>query len=235
VIALAEIPTSRGVSPSQQAIYARPVWAALRKVFAFGYPPQQIFSDWLELALAAHLSVTDNFGRKGARPCRLDGPYESRYRNIITRYPEPRAGAALVAAYDKLTEAVRLHKTDVLGPLYRLAFPKSGAARVGTLKASVPARTSRKRFFQCPCHSGEMLVNAGKRYPKAELHGSDADEVRAKMCALNMAVFGFTAVVKHADVLAGRIYRCWRMVAGFVGETDFREGSLASFSLNENH
>lgn len=220
-------------SAASRLTHGRGVWTELLKVIEFGHRPAQVFEDWLDLAIAAHLSVTDNFARKGPRLGRLDGRYEERIVGINSRYPEPRSIVAFDTAYDALSRVVRNRGADALGDIYDMLFPaKAGTQRVAATPTSVRTTVSKIRrgeqsgcLLDPACGSGRMLIAAHKLDPDAELWGIDDDRICAKTCALNMLVFGFRAGVVHGNVLIHEYRRLWRMCGGFVAETDVEEQS----------
>lgn len=201
--------------------HGRAVWAELLKAIQFGYQPEHVFEDWLDLALAAHLSLTDNFTRKGPRPGRLDGKYEDRTARISSQYREPLAIAALDAAYEALSRVVHDRGVDALGDIYPVICPVKTHPKISTPK--IIRHQKAPRVLDAPCGSGRMLIATQRVHPEAELWGIDNDPVCAKMCALNMVVFGFRAVVIHGDAFAKRYRRMWRMSGGFISETDIGE------------
>jgi hypothetical protein len=216
-LAIGRVPTST----------AYRIWLQLRRITDFGHAPSQVFDDWLDMILSAHLSVTDNLARKGPSIDRLDGAHEIRYSRLMARYPEPRSRAGFEGAYDRLVNFVGASQADALGYIFKLACPDRAAECMRATSRSRPRRvTSRSdartlRFMQFHCYSGSRLIELGKRHPRVELHALDSDETCAKMCAVNLVLFGFTGVVRHI-LLAGDLHssRCWRIFRGFVGQID---------------
>jgi hypothetical protein len=212
---------------------AERIWSRLRRVAEFGYAPARIFDDWLEMILSAHLSVTDNLSRKGTSITTRDGPHEIRYAGLMAAYPEPRSQAAFEAAYERLVAWVDLCQVDALGGLYEFVCPEEAKKSAQAASRSRPWRVAVRpdgtplRFLQFQCYAGKRLIELGRRHPRAELHAFEADETCAKMCAVNLILFGLTGVVQHS-VMAGGVpkSRQWRILRGFVGRSDPQPSGL---------
>jgi hypothetical protein len=199
--------------------YSRRVWTSLEKVIANGHPRETVFADWISLMLDAYLSLTENLARKGTNdPEDLDGPYEERYAATAAKYRHQDL-LALVQAYLDLAIGVAMHGGDVLGELYSKCItnrrktyltPHELRNKVELLALRPGMHVQSRR-----CGSGTLLIEAGK-IADVDLRGEDSDPVCARMCALNLVLFGFRGVVREGDT--DKCVREWRIAKGHVSE-----------------
>jgi hypothetical protein len=77
---------------SNRASYRCESWKYIDKFYAKGIPAIAFSEIWLDFMLDAHLSITDNLKRKSDKIelGKLDGQYEDKYLEIISRYKSDR-------------------------------------------------------------------------------------------------------------------------------------------------
>jgi type I restriction-modification system DNA methylase subunit len=209
----------------------REVWRPLEKVISRGYSRDRVFHDWLDLMLAAHLSATDNRKRGSEK---WDGVYEDRYMEIVRRYADDRPKGERVIdlfaqAYGELVKETAATESDVLGEIYQamITFGEHGQfftpAHISGMMAQMANIRDGERVLDPTCGSGIMLIEASKVNPRAQFYGFDLDPRCAKMCALNMVLFGLHAVVRWGDSLTNKFYCEWRISGGLIVERDIPE------------
>jgi type I restriction-modification system DNA methylase subunit len=221
--------------------HGREVRKHLGKV-AYGHSIDTIFHDWLDLMLASHLSFTDNMARpdfvEKFKANKLDGIYEDRYMEIVKRYDDggklgERPIDHFKDAFQELQKEVASEKVDVLGEIYMamITFGQHGQfftpQHISEMMASIVNPKDEESVYDPCCGSGQMLIEAGiealKHNRKLKLHGNDIDPRCAKMCALNMMLFGFDAVVTLGDSLAMTFSCEWRIsTEGLIWERELK-------------
>lgn len=210
--------------------HGREVWRNLEQV-AYSRSAGQVFEDWLDLMLAAYLSVTDNLSRPDFadkfKANRLDGVYEDRYMEIVKRYADdqPKSNRAIdrfAAATTELVKETAATGQDVLGEIYMamVSFGEHGQfftpQNVSAAMAQIIEPIQAETICDPCCGSGTMLIEAGKRNPNAAMTGYDLDQRCAKMCAMNMYMLDLNATVCWGDSLKMEFYREWRIGKGGV-------------------
>lgn len=217
------------------------VWQELEKIIAHGHSRHKVFTDWLDLMLNAHLSLTDNLQRDGIAALEkvttnsLDGVYEERYLKIVREYTSDKPqGQRPVDRFAKasalLTAEARETGKDVLGNIYEgcITFGEYGQfftpEPITEMMVKIAGVQEQEKVLDPACGSGRFLISAHKENPAAVLYGVDLDERCAKMCALNMLLFGCNAVIYWGDSLAMKYHCCWRITAeGMITEAEVRE------------
>ena len=213
--------------------HGREVWKHLECV-AYGRSTERVFEDWVDLMLAAYLSLTDNFGRSDfvekLKANKLDGPYEDRYIEIVKLYKDDaktgdRAIDHLKAAHDELVKEVQKSQVDVLGEIYMamITFGEHGQfftpRHISEIMAKIVEPNDGETVHDPACGSGTMLIEAGKQNPNAHMIGYDLDPRCAKMAVLNMIFFNLNATICWADSLRFEFYTEWKIgQGGFIWE-----------------
>lgn len=218
----------------------RTVWQELQPLLEMHAAHERVFSDWLDLILAMYLMASDNLFRKGHRrdlldPRNLDGPYRARYAAIVARYQERSTGKSamwhLHRAFLALRDGIEREQGDILGEVYLHGVrgdrrgPFFTPACVSASMAGMADANASPCIADPCCGSGTLLIEAGKQFPEAELEGWDIDSACARMCAVNMLLFGFRATVYEGDTLRGSIRRSWRTSGGYISERCFGTAS----------
>ena len=197
-------------------------WKQLEHIIALGYSRSNVFSDWLDLMLAAFLSLTDNI-RRGNTLEKLDGAYEQRYMDIIGRYASncergQRPADYFAAAYSALLDEVEASTGDPLGDMYmkEITYGEHGQFFTPQPVADMMAALTGTGETVCDpsCGSGVMFIAAAKQNPRVQCLGIDLDTRCAKMCALNMLFRGLTADIYNGDALRLEMRTLWK-VRGF--------------------
>ena len=193
------------------------VWRELEHVISLGQSPDTVFSDWLDLILDAHLSLTDNLTRGNKVPFQFDGVYETRYLETIGRYASnrpvgERPADYFVKAAGLLFRETAERQTDVLGTIYeeRITFGEHGQyftpMPIANLLASILVDDPGSIADPAGCGSGRLLLAAGLTHPNSVLRGIDVDRRCARMATLNMMMFGFNAAIIWGDGLSGKAH-----------------------------
>jgi len=211
-------------------------WKEIECIAALGYSTSSVFSDWLDVMLDSFLALSDNIDRYGDVRERLmrnelDGKYNDRYMGIVEKYRSDKRPAQEImehfaAATGHLVCETQETREDVLGHLYMeyVSFGEHGQfftpahlARAVSVMAGIE---DGKTVLDPTCGSGRMLIEAGRANPKVFLQGIDIDERCAKMCALNMYIFGFDAAIRWGNGLTYEYWRQWRILpGGFIFES----------------
>lgn len=214
----------------------RDVWKPLEKVINRGHDRHRVFSAWLDLMLTAHLSLTDNLKSQGAGfdLAALDGPYEERYRALVSEWADTKPRGERVIdlmadAYGALIAETERERRDVLGEIYMacISYGEHGQFftphSLGGVMASVLGLENGARVLDPTCGSGTLLIEAGKTNPTLHLTGYDLDSRCARMCALNLLLFGFQGRVREGNSLIGEFYRQWDVLpGGAIFEQEFK-------------
>jgi type I restriction-modification system DNA methylase subunit len=215
--------------------HGREVWKDLEQV-SYGRSAERVFEDWLDLMLAAYLSVTDNLSRpdfeEKLKANKLDGTYEDRYMEIAKRYADdhPKSKRAIdyfAAATRELVKATTESGTDVLGEIYMamITFGQHGQfftpQHISTAIVKMLGVEDGESVNDPACGSGTMLIEAGKQNPNALITGCDLDHRCAKMAALNMYIFDLNATIYWGNTLTMEFYTEWRIgKGGFMWERE---------------
>ena len=225
------------------------VWQELERVIAQGHSRHKVFTDWLDMMLNAHLSLTDNIKRHGVavlekvKSNSLDGVYEERYLKIVRTYASDKPqGQRPVDYFAKATALLQLEiqetGRDVLGNIYEgcITFGEHGQfftpEHVADMVSAITGKVEGS-VLDPACGSGRMLLCAHRQNPSAILYGTDLDERCAKMCALNMVMFGCNAVIFWGDSLAMKNYCQWEISSnGLITEHEVKE-QLREFGQGE--
>lgn len=205
-------------------------WKHLEKITALGHSSNQVFADWVDLALCASLSATDNIRRGNFDLGAFDGPYEERYLEVLKPYVSNRERGDRPAdhfteAYGELLRETRDRKDDVLGELFMAQVSHGENGQYFTpmpIAQMLSDIALHDRVVEgCVtvsdpggCGSGRMLLAAGKRNPNALLHGIDVDQRCAKMAALNMIMFDLNAEIVWGNGLTQEVHRTWSVRKG---------------------
>lgn len=213
------------------------VWKELESIHRLGYSYHNIFSDWLDLILNAHLSMIDNASR-GNFSGKNTGVYEDRYMTITRKYNNDRPQGKRPADYFASAWALLYQETkekdkDILGTIYeeRIGFGERGQFFTPTHIADAMAKMTVKGCLKpnqtvCDpcCGSGRMLLAAAKECPDAIFYGTDIDIRCAKMAAINMFLFNLNAEITWGNSLAMKSWKRWIVEkGGFVFEVDCKE------------
>jgi type I restriction-modification system DNA methylase subunit len=208
--------------------HGREVWKHLERV-CYSRSTGQVFSDWLDLMLAAYLSLTENFARPNflekLKQNKFDGAYEGRYIEIAKQYaddakPGERAIDHLAAAHTELVKEVEVTQVDVLGEIYMamVTFGEHGQfftpRHISEAMAQIVGVKDGETCLDPCCGSGTMLIEAGKQNPNAIFTGCDLDPRCAKMAALNMIFFNLDAEIYWGNSLMMEMYTKWRISKG---------------------
>lgn len=229
--------------------HGREVWKHLERI-VYSHSPERVFEDWLDLMLSAYLSLTDNLGRpdfwEKLKSNKLDGPYESRYMEIVRRYGDDAAKRGdrpidhFVAASTELVKETARTEADVLGEIYMamITFGQHGQfftpQHISSMMAEMMGVKDREKVHDPTCGSGTMLIEAGKRNPNALMEGYDLDGRCAKMAALNMYLFDLNAIIRCGDTLKYEFHTEWRThKGGFIWETDLTKDRLPKTSVGQ--
>jgi type I restriction-modification system DNA methylase subunit len=201
------------------------VWGQLEKITAYGYSRSDVFSDWLDLFLDSHLSLTDNIRRGNTDPLKFDGIYNERYLKTANKYK--RDGKIGTRPIDYLANACGLliaetlaKRSDILGTIYeeRITYGEHGQyftpQPIAAMLASIVATDGVSVSDPAGCGSGRMLLAAAKTSPNAKMHGVDRDQCCAKITTLNMMLFDLNAEIVWGDGLSDEWYRKWRVLKG---------------------
>ena len=219
-------------------------WKELEKVIAIGYSRHNVFSDWLDLMLNAHLSFTNNLQRYGIKAVEklktnsFDGLYEDRYMEIASRYDsnKPQGQRPMdyfTRATGLLMKEVAETQQDVLGKLYMgcITFGEHGQyftpEHITDMMVEMVGVQNGETISDPACGTGRFLLSARKKNPNAVLYGNDLDMRCAKMCALNMVMFNCNAVVLCGDSLAIKYYYQWAInKGGLIFEIEIKESEI---------
>jgi type I restriction-modification system DNA methylase subunit len=213
----------------------REAWKHIEKI-AYGRSIERVFEDWLDLMLAAYLSITDNFSRpyfiEKLKAQKLDGIFEDRYMEIVKRYADkaPKGDRAIdhfQLATAELVKETTATSEDVLGEIFMamITFGEHGQyftpMHLVTAMVDMTPITAGQSVLDPACGSGRFLIEAGKKHNDLKLTGYDLDPRCAKMCALNMYMFNFEAHVKLGNTLTMEFYTEWHIgKGGFIFEKD---------------
>jgi type I restriction-modification system DNA methylase subunit len=231
--------------------HGKEVWKHLEQV-CYSRSTGQVFSDWLDLMLAAYLSLTDNFARPNfiekVKANKFDGIYEDRYLEIVKKYADDakrgeRAIDHLAAAHSELVKEVEVSQVDVLGEIYMamITFGEHGQfftpRHISEMMAQIAKPANGETVMDPTCGSGTMLIEAGKQNPNAIYTGCDLDQRCAKMAALNMIFFNLDADIYWGDSLRNEMYLQWHVAkGGFVWERELPQEQRKIESANpKNH
>lgn len=216
----------------------RDTWRALERAAMDRLGPSRVFRDWLEVLVTAHLSVTDNVRRRGARVRldRLTGPYERRYLDLIRPYTSgtvPNRPVDFLARAWASCQTASAPDVDVLGELYmeHISHGHNGqyftpmpvcqmmAAMTGA-DVKPPVGPEPLRVCDPACGSGRMLLAWAVRDPAAHLTGMDVSHECCLMTVLNLAMRGYRGAVYQGDTLAWQFTAAWAIAGGGVREID---------------
>lgn len=216
--------------------YGKEVWKNLEKLINRGKDRSRVFEDWLDLMMAAYLSLTDNVQRPDFadkfKANKLDGPYEDRYMEIVARYEDdrPKGDRAidyLSNAHAELVKETIEHQFDVLGEVYEamISFGEHGQfftpSPITDMMAKIVQPEKAETVLDPACGSGRTLLSAAKVSPDATLYGIDVDSRCAKMCALNILLLDLNGIVIWGDALSMKYYRQWTILKGrFISESE---------------
>jgi hypothetical protein len=135
----------------------------------------------------------------------------------------------LASAYAEVMKETEEHHVDVLGEIHMncITFGEHGQFFTPEPISRMMAEITLGDAINAPtvsdpaCGSGTLLIEAGKKNPRAVLYGVDIDERCAKMCALNMLFFGFDAFIRCGDTLAMKFHTEWKVCSfGTIYEKD---------------
>jgi type I restriction-modification system DNA methylase subunit len=218
----------------------------LEHIINAGHARERVFEDWLDLMLSAHLSLTDNYFRaefpEKLKAKKLDGPYEKRYMEIVSRYADKekmgeRAIDYFTKAHTNLIQEIREPRHDILGEIYMgcITFGQHGQfftpGHISEAMAKIVSVKSSESVLDPCCGSGIMLIEAGKECPDARFTGIDLDPRCAKMCALNMLFFDLNATVILGNALINQYHRQWTIhKGGFIYESEVNQKVAAAVS-----
>lgn len=179
----------------------------LDSIASKGYHIGQVFRDWVSLMLFALAKEEDM------------------YMEIMNRYRNDgkETEASLFAkAFADLQNEMSKENHDVLGDIYMEIVSNYSAKGMGqfftpiglcqmmadiTIQGDVRNPVS---VADPAVGSGRTLISAAKRtHCESEFHGTDADNVCAQMCALNMCFFNMNAFIIHGNTLSMKYYDGW--------------------------
>jgi len=219
---------------AEPSAIGRPIWKHLEIIIARGHDRGRVFEDWLDLMLAAQLSLSDNMSRGNIEAIRLnkmDGEYEDRYMLIVRRYADDRPSGEravdhFTAAFHELVTATEQHG-DVLGDLFEncISFGEHGQfftpVHLTEMIAQLMDPSDGEGVSDPACGSGRTLIAAGRQNPSLSLYGADLDPRCAKMTVLNFLMLGLHGQVTWGNTLSMEEYKTWAVTEdGFVYEHD---------------
>lgn len=216
---------------SDRGGYTGKSWKELERIIALGYDRGRVFSDWLELMLAAYLSATDNIYRNNRD--KWDGPYEARYMEIVGRYasnreigarPIDRFSAAMAELHQEMAD-----DADILGEIFMMEitygehgqfYTPEALTRVMAAMTMDPDDQEPRTISDPACGSGRTLIAAHEINPRAMCHAVDLDPRCAKMCALNFLFRGIKGDVYCGNTITNEMYTLWRVRGTWITEHD---------------
>jgi hypothetical protein len=188
-----------------------------------GDSPYQVFSDWIDMALASFVGDEDAY-QKALERYRKDGRDEETGRELATRHANALGG--LVLAMEETQE-------DVLGGVYEhygltsehfAQYFTPGAVSRAMAQMNLPDTDSfREATAEDPlvigdvsgCGSGRLIVDSARRLrdlapeTPAVYLGYDKDPLCAKMAVLNFVLNDMTGYVLLGDALKLEARRVW--------------------------
>jgi len=188
-----------------------------------GDSPYQVFSDWIDMALASFVGDEDAY-QKPLERYRKDGRDEETVRELATRHANALGG--LVLAMEETQE-------DVLGGVYEhygltsehfAQYFTPGAVSRAMAQMNLPdADSIREATPDDPlvigdvsgCGSGRLIVDIARRLrdmaPEAPavFLGYDKDPLCAKMAALNFVLNDMTGYILLGNALKLDAHRVW--------------------------
>lgn len=196
--------------------HGKEIWKELEKA-CYRHETSRVFTDWLDMALNAYLSLTDNMGPgifSKLATNSLTGKYEERYLEIAGRYSKGEPGKRSIDymnnAWVLLVKKTEEVQEDVLGEIYmdRITFGESGQFFTPSALCELMAQIvmgddapENPSINDCACGSGGTLIKAGMKSPGSILYGQDVDRRCCMMTVLNMYLFDFNSEITQGDTL----------------------------------
>lgn len=203
-------------------------WSYISKIHAnTGHHYYRIFDDWLELMLLTFLSQTAKVAGKETK----HEEYERNYLDIVGAYADKRPKGKRNIDYfsyamAELIEEMTVTEQDILGSLYMEHITSGENGQFFTphpitqMMVQMLQPTEAGSISDPTCGSGRMLLEAHKMNPRAHLYGTDIDERCAKICALNLFLFGCRATVVWGNSLTLESWGCWDIGFVYIFERD---------------
>lgn len=185
----------------------RTITKYLDSIASKGYNIGSIFRDWVSLMLFALAKEEDM------------------YMEIMGRYRndgKEREADLFAKAFAQLQIEMKKENHDLLGDIYMEIVSNWSAKGMGQfftpiglcdMMADLTIQDVPDKSVSVAdpaCGSGRTLISAAKRtHADSEFHGTDADNVCAQMCALNMCFFNMNGFVIHGNTLSMKYYDGW--------------------------
>lgn len=214
--------------------YGKAVWKEIEKASHSGY--SRIFDDWLDLILNSILALTDNMVRPGIyeklENNNLDGKYEVRYMEIVSKYGKGKKGARpidhFMNAWALLVQETIKEQRDILGEIFQAKITSGEHGQFFTPDNITECMTKMldiggEKVYDPCCGSGRFLIQSGLRCKDAMLYGTDLDIRCAKITVINMFIFDFNSTIYCGNSLSTKMFKRWVTgKGGYVYEFDVK-------------
>jgi type I restriction-modification system DNA methylase subunit len=219
--------------------YGKETWKQLQEIVRFGYSASEVFSDFVEVCLAALLSFTDNLERLSYAEFtdrlsenRLTGIYEERYMLLVKKYKEnatrkvgARPADFFKLAWDALQKETSAAQEDILGEIFesQISLGEHGQfftpSSVSDMMVQLLSPLDGETVSDPCCGSGRFFISLAKQNPYLHFYGVDVSPVCARMAALNMWLFNINADIYQGNSLSMEMSYLWHIrKGGFVWE-----------------
>jgi type I restriction-modification system DNA methylase subunit len=212
-------------------------WKQLREVGRFGYSHSMVFTDFVDTALLALLSLTDNLRHpdiiERLRQNKFTGTYEEQYMRIVGKYREnkdrprgQRPADYFAQAWAVLQQETGFVGQDVLGEIYMREITHGEHGQfftptpVSDFMAEITGGSEGETVCDPCCGSGRFFISIAKMNPNLRFVGVDISDVCAKMTVLNMWMFNLNADIYCGNSLSMEMFQVWNVrKGGFVYES----------------
>jgi type I restriction-modification system DNA methylase subunit len=195
-----------------------------------GYDYSTVFTDFVDMVLFAHLSLTDNMKHPNLieklKTNKLGGIYEDQYMNVVSKYKENRTKPQgqrpadyFAQAWGALQLETKKYAEDILGEIYmtKISHGQHGQYFTPTHITDLMAQlvgTTGQQVSDPACGSGRMFISMNKLRKGMLYVGVDLSAICAKMTTLNMWLFGMDADIYQGDSLSMNMSQVWRIRRG---------------------